>query len=64
MGFNSASKGLMHVLQLWKHLRMWVCVCVTLETSYYLREISIFASTFIHMLTASIKLTLLRSVTV
>jgi hypothetical protein len=41
-----------------------VGVCVTLETSYYLCEIYIFASTFIHMLTASIKLTLLHSVTV
>ena len=39
-------------------------LCVTLETFYYLREISILVASFIHVLTASIERMLLHSVTV
>jgi hypothetical protein len=41
-----------------------VGLCVTLETFCYLRGISILVASFIRKLTASVKLTLLNSVTV
>ena len=45
----------MHVFEIMEASQN-VVLCVTLETFYYLREISILVASFIHMLTPSIKL--------
>jgi len=59
----NANTPLMHVLQLWKHIRMSVCVSHYKHFIIYVK-FPFYYPLLIHKLTASIKRLLLHSVTV